>query len=127
MKKVLFSLLALLSCMTVSAVSLTRGPISLQKRTPSISIPGTTTIPRTEPVALVSAFQNLDEIVVTSDAVSATVTVTVYNVHGMVVESVTEDLTIGDDITLDLSTLPAGEYVLEVSFDDTIYVGQFEL
>lgn len=125
MKKVLFSLLALLLS-TFCSLAQTRGPISLQIMYSTIKRP-IGIIPRTEPIPLVSAFQNLDEIVVTSDAVSATVTVTVYNVHGMVVETVTEDLTIGDDITLNLSTLPAGEYVLEVSFDDTIYVGQFEI
>lgn len=112
--------------MAVSAVSLIRGPIVLIPHFTTGHIPAPP-IPRSEPIPLVSAFQNLDEIVVSSDAVSATVTVTVYNVHGMVVETVTEDLTIGDDITLNLSTLPAGEYVLEISFDDTIYVGQFEL
>lgn len=125
MKKILFFLATTLMCVTASAGLPTRGPIILKPGRPTLPIPSPT--PKTESLALFSAFQTPDEIIITSEAVSTTVTVNIYNAAGVVVETVTETVSVGDDFFVDVMNLPTGAYVLEIAFEDTIYVGQFEL
>lgn len=126
MKKTCVLFLTMLLCMSVLAIGLpTRGLIVLKPGRPTLPIPGTT--PRTEPIALFSAFQTPDEIIITSEAISTTVTVNIYNAAGVVVETVTETVAAGNEFSVDITNLPAGAYILEIAFDDTVYVGQFEL
>lgn len=125
MKKFCISFLTLLFCASAFALP-SRGFIVLTR--PQLPLfPGQTTIPKTEPMTLFSAFQDLDEIVITSEAVSAVVTVNIYNSVGAVVETVTASVVVGGEVSIDIANLPAGSYILEISFDDIVYVGQFEL
>lgn len=126
MKKIFVSMLTMLVCLSASAILPTRGPIVLRPQYTTGHIP-IGTIPRTEPIALFSAFQTPDEIIITSEAVSTTVTVNIYNAAGVVVETVTETVSAGSEFSIDITNLPTGAYILEIAFDDTIYVGQFEL
>lgn len=126
MKKVLLSLLTILICLSTWAVQPTKGPIVLTKPTrPTIPFPVPN--PRTEPIAEVSAYQSEDAIIVTSEEVSATMIVTIYNSMGMIVASVCEFVSVGDDISIDTTELPAGAYTIYVYYDSTLYVGQFEM
>lgn len=126
MKKNLLFFMAMFLCLSMSAGIPTRGLINLQ-RFASLDKRPIGSIPRTEPIALFSAFQTPDEIIITSEAVSTTVTVNIYNAAGVVVETVTETVSAGSEFSIDLTNLPTGAYVLEIAFDDTVYVGQFEL
>lgn len=126
MKKFFVSLLTMCVCLSAFAILPTRGPIALKLHFSTGHLP-TGAIPRTEPIALFSAFQTPDEIIITSEAVSTTVTVNIYNAAGVVAETVTETVFAGSEFSIGVTNLPAGAYILEIAFDDTIYVGQFEL
>lgn len=104
----------------------TRGLISLSRVVrPFVPFPDPK--PKTEPMELFSAYQNLDEIIITSELISGTVSVSIYDASGLVVETISEYVTIGEEISISLTSLPTGAYILEVSYDETIYVGQFEI
>lgn len=125
MKKILFALCLFLG--TVNCWALTRGTIVLRKPTKPGSVTPIGSIPRTPDAALFSAFQDVDELLITSEAVSAVVTVNIYNSVGAVVETVTASVAVGGEISVDITNLPVGAYILEIAFDDIVYVGQFEL
>ena len=125
MKKILFLFFVTFLCM--SSMAITRGPIVLKKAIVCPIYTGPGSIPKSSPIEVVSAFQTPDEIIITSEAVSTTVTVNIYNAAGVVVETVTETVSAGSEFSIDLTNLPTGAYVLEIAFDDTVYVGQFEL
>lgn len=125
MKKLFLLLMAQMLIMPSFAVP-TRGLISLSRVVrPFVPFPDPK--PKTEPMELFSAYQNLDEIVITSELVSGTVSAVIYNASGAVVESVTEYVSVGGEISISLASLPAGAYILEVSYGDAVYVGEFEI
>lgn len=120
---ILMGLLASVESMAIGF----RGIIPLKKYVGVIIDRTPGTIPLTSEVPIFSAFQTPDEIIITSEAVSTTVTVNIYNAAGVVVETVTETVSAGSEFSIDVTNLPTGAYILEIAFDDTIYVGQFEL
>lgn len=126
MKKIFVFLLTSLVCLSTASALPTRGPIVIKKPLPPPS-PRPGTFPLSAEVVLFSAFQTPDEIIITSEAVSTTVTVNIYNAAGVVAETVTETVFAGSEFSIGVTNLPAGAYILEIAFDDTIYVGQFEL
>lgn len=107
--------------------ALTRGPIMLTRLEKPISPRPIGTLPRTLGMDQFSAVQNFDEIIITSELISGTVSVSIYDASGLVVETISEYVTVGEEISISLTSLPAGAYILEVSYDETIYVGQFEI
>lgn len=125
MKKVFVSFLTLLFCASAFALP-TRGFIFLAKPLPPVS-PRPGSLPLASELPLFSAFQDVDELIITSEAVSAVVTVNIYNSVGAVVETVTASVAVGGEISVDITSLPEGAYILEIAFDDIVYVGQFEL
>lgn len=113
-------------CLSAMAVLPSKGFISL-KRVIVPFYPGTGHLPKTEPMELFSAFQNPDEIVISSEVVSGLVTVSIYDSMGTIVATTSETIVAGGDISIDISALPTGLYILEIEINDTILVGEFEI
>ena len=124
MNKKFLSLLAFLLLCATFAMAQTRGPIELKRGRVKPHIPGTTLSLQTSPF---SAFQTADEVIITSEAVTGVVSVSICNEFGVIVTSETHSMTSGDEITLDISSLPAGAYTLYIMCGDDIYVGEFEV
>ena len=127
MKKIFVSLFAVLISLSTMAILPTKGFITLKRMNHPGSVTPIGGIPYSLDVPSFSAFQTPDEIIITSEAVSTTVTVNIYNAAGAVVATVTETVSAGSEFSIDVTNLPTGAYILEIAFDDTIYVGQFEL
>lgn len=127
MKKLLSILLGVMMC-TSFAVAQTHSTanISLKKATKvGESVLGAMT--RTSEICPFSAVQTVDEVVVTAQAVSGYVTVKILSSSGAVLDVVSETLSMGQSVSLDITSLPAGAYVLTIAFDDNLYVGQFNI
>lgn len=125
MKKLLFSLATFLFCLPAFASVPTKGPIILRPGRPTLPIPSKPS--RTPAQMLISATQYADNIIIRFEGFSESVTISIYNDSGAIVDTVTEFVSDGDELSVDITTLPMGSYVLEIAFDESIYVGQFEM
>lgn len=126
MKKFFISLLSLLFYLSCFAFAPTRGFIVLERYVSLVNRP-IGFIPKTQPVIPFIAFQDVDEIVITSEGVFGDISVSIYNSIGVVVVTTATSVVDGDEVSIEIVNLPAGTYVLEITFEDFIYIGQFTL
>lgn len=126
MKKLLSILLGVMMC-TSFAVAQTHGSTSISLKKTKKGPVTEVLVPKTPEICPFSAVQTVDEVVVTAQAVSAYVTVKILSSSGAVLDVVSETLSMGQSVSLDITSLPAGAYVLTIAFDDNLYVGQFNI
>lgn len=119
-------IVCLMAVFSVGAMAATRGPIDLKVESDRTSILLSKTKP-TQELCPFAAFQYPDEIVISSELlIIVDVTVRIYNACGQVVESLSQQLYQGDNIYINIENLPSEHYIIEISFNQTVCVGEFE-
>lgn len=109
------------------AGSVTSGPIDLRPApTPKPGGTGPIALPMSEDVYSFSAYAIETAVVLTSETVSGSVYVSLLGPSGIVFYT-SENMSIGSELSIAVSSFPIGSYAIFVRYGSTILVGEFEI
>lgn len=123
MKRIICSLLLVASLSLSWAGTIVPKPIVIRPRP---TVPRPAPVPVAEDLILFSAYAEEDAITIISEAITGTIQISITGPTGIVYSSF-EDVVIGSEVIVPVSSLPAGAYTLYIMCGDDIYVGEFEV